>query len=103
MHSTPMSTQTSAISLYSDLRNEVEILDRSRYGLSRNEVLDEIKVSQRCSLSEHSGNPLCPSSIDLVITEIKVRQRCALRQHSSKVLGPTCLNVIAVEMEFDQR
>ena len=67
-------------------------------------LVEEIEVSQRCALRQHSCKPLCPGCSEIrIAAEIKMRQRWALRQHSCKTLCPVWSDLIVAEIEVSQR
>jgi hypothetical protein len=51
-------------------------------------IADKIEVGQRSALPQHSCKTFSPVWSDLIVAEIEVSQRCALPQHSCKPLCP---------------
>ncbi len=51
-------------------------------------IAAELKLSQRCTLSQRNCKTFCPSIADYIVAEIKVSQRWALRQHYCKAFCP---------------
>ena len=79
------------------------MLDMINYTISKNTIVAEIEVSQRCALPKHFCKALCPGWADGIGAEIEVNQRSALCQHSCKALCPSIADQIGTEIEVSER